>query len=285
MQERRGKKIIRKLRNKYRFVVLNDDTYEEKVSWSLSALNVFTVVGSIAIILVILGIVAITFTPLREYIPGYAGYSSSEFDYLSLKKRTDSLEFVVTANAKYVENIRKIAGGGIFEKPHRGQVDTSKKYKNLHIEPSKEDLALRSAVEAQERKSLTSRGGRLSGFFFFTPVKGIITNSFNAAEEHFGVDVVARENETIKCALEGTVIMAEWTTESGYVMHIQHSNSLVSVYKHNSALLKKEGQTVKSGEAIAIIGNTGELSKGPHLHFELWHNGSPVNPQDYILFE
>jgi murein DD-endopeptidase MepM/ murein hydrolase activator NlpD len=145
-------------------------------------------------------------------------------------------------------------------------------------------------IESQDRFELntqeqhSSKTNDISSFFFFTPVKGTVTNVFNSAEKHFGVDIAAAPNEAIKATLDGTVILSAWTSETGYIITIQHSNNLVSVYKHNSALLKKAGTYVKAGEAIAIIGNSGEYTSGPHLHFELWYNGSPVNPKDYIAF-
>ena len=112
----------------------------------------------------------------------------------------------------------------------------------------------------------------------------MVTHSFNMAEGHYGVDVVAKENEFIKAALDGTVVFAGWTAGDGYVIELQHSNNLMSIYKHNSDLTKNVGDHVKAGEPIAIIGNTGETSSSTHMHFELWYNGTPVNPQDYVLF-
>jgi murein DD-endopeptidase MepM/ murein hydrolase activator NlpD len=124
----------------------------------------------------------------------------------------------------------------------------------------------------------------ITNFFFFSPLKGLVTNSFDMKEEHYGIDITAQENEAIKATLDGTVIMSAWTSETGYVIQIQHENNLVSVYKHNSALMKKVGQYVKAGEVVAIIGNSGELTSGTHLHFELWYNGNPIDPQEYMVF-
>ena len=125
---------------------------------------------------------------------------------------------------------------------------------------------------------------QLDKLHFFTPVRGMVTNSFNPSNNHFGTDIVAGPNEVVKATLAGTVIMATWTLETGYVIEIQHDNNLISVYKHNAELLQKVGLRVKAGDAIAIIGNSGELTTGPHLHFELWQNGVALNPENFIVF-
>lgn len=158
---------------------------------------------------------------------------------------------------------------------------------NINVKPSKNDSLLRHEIESQDKFSLTlgNKGNSgIGGYFFFSPVKGMVTHSFNMAEGHYGVDVAAKENEFIKASLDGTVVFAGWTASDGYVIQLQHGNNLMSVYKHNSDLTKRVGDHVKAGEPIAIIGNTGESSNGTHLHFELWYNGTPVNPQDYVLF-
>jgi murein DD-endopeptidase MepM/ murein hydrolase activator NlpD len=147
---------------------------------------------------------------------------------------------------------------------------------------------LRAQIESQDRFTLSTGvdgpSSSISSFYFFTPVKGTITSQFAPKTKHYGIDIVAAPNEVIKSTLDGTVVLADWTSETGYIIAVQHSNNLFSIYKHNSALLKNTGDFVKAGEVLAIIGNTGELTSGPHLHFELWYNGSPVNPVDYMTF-
>ena len=152
-----------------------------------------------------------------------------------------------------------------------------------------DDSLLRMLVESQDQYELLSSNDKafasgIGSYVFFTPLKGTVTTPFSALNKHYGVDIVSAPDEVIKSALDGTVIFSNWTSETGYVIGIQHSNNLFTIYKHNSALLKKEGDYVKAGEVVAIIGNTGELTSGPHLHFELWYNGSPVNPKDYVSF-
>lgn len=279
------KEIVKKLRNKYRLVVLNDDTFEEKLSLKLSRLNVFILTGFSAILLIGGTILLIAFTPLREYIPGYSSTALKK-EALKLSLVTDSLERQVNYNKRYLLNIRNIIEG----KPPISFGDTSITDSAIDAELnrgiSEEDSLLREFVEEEERFNIASGERRLQrkDISFFTPLKGLVTNGFDLSDNHLGIDVVADENEVIKAAQDGVVIFAEWTAETGYVLLVQHPDEFISVYKHNSALLKKQGEIVRSGEPIAIIGNTGELTTGPHLHFELWNNGFPVDPQNYISF-
>lgn len=273
--------------HKYRLVVMNDDTFEEKVSLKLTPLNLFTLVGSVIILLIVLVTSLIAFTPLREYIPGYADVSMRR-QIISLALRADSLEESMASKDYYIENLGNILSGKNVDTTGKSKPPAPGKPGSVPLEPGKHETELRKQIESQDPYSLSHDDGssrnNISSFFFFSPLKGTVTSSFNMAEEHFGVDIVAPENEAIKAALDGTVILANWTSETGYVIQVQHSNNLISVYKHNSALMKKAGQYVKAGEVIAIIGNSGEHSTGPHLHFELWYNGTPVDPQEYMVF-
>ncbi|MFH1321536.1 MAG: M23 family metallopeptidase [Bacteroidota bacterium] len=169
----------------------------------------------------------------------------------------------------------------------------AEKYKNIKNTRSKEDSLLRQQIESGNRYDLSFydrdavnrvSANKISRFLFFTPLKGLITDTFSLSRNHYGIDIVAPKNEAVKAALDGTVILATWSSETGFVIGIQHENNLLTIYKHNSVLLKKEGNHVKVGEVIAIIGSSGELSTGPHLHFELWYNSNPLNPQDYMVF-
>lgn len=278
-------KLITKLRNKYRLVILNDDTFEEKVSLKLSRLNVFLIVGFTAIFLVAATIFIIAFTSLREYIPGYSSTELKKKAY-RLSLVTDSLETQLSQNQTYLVNLQRIMHG----KPPLNLSDTTLQdsLENVGLQKgvSPQDSALRQYVEQEERFALPveNKSTTKGSISFFTPIKGLIVNPYNLKEAHYGVDVVADAREIIKSCQEGVIIFSEWTVETGYVLVIQHSNDFISVYKHNSALLKKQGELVKAGEPIAIIGNTGEFTTGPHLHFELWFNGNPVNPTNYISF-
>lgn len=282
------KRYIRKLRNKYRLSVYNDQTFEEVLVMRLSRLNILTTVGGITIALIIAVTVLIAFTPLREFIPGYPDGNTRRL-IVHNTFRNDSLERELQQWKIYMGNLHAILRG---ESPDNLESvpDTSVRYRELNFSRSIEDSILRMQIESEELYNLSLISSveigenDLTKFHFFPPIKGVVSSSFNAQQNHFGVDVVAPPNEVVVAAADGTVILSSWTLETGHVIQIQHANNLISVYKHNSKLLKTAGLRVKAGEAIAIIGNSGELTTGPHLHFELWHNGTPVNPEQYIIF-
>lgn len=282
-----------KLLDKYRLVILNDDTFEEKLSFRLSRMNVFVVTGMIAIILIFLTSYLIAFTPLKEYIPGYNDTNVQEELY-ELQLKADSLEKAFKSKDLYITNMRRVLSGEIEDSEPVNNLKDSlnpNKYSNITIKKSKEDSLLRSEYESSNKYNLVSnpanetRNNSDIGIArFFSPVKGIVTNKFNANAKHYGVDIVAPKNEAIKAVYDGTVIFSEWSSQTGHVIAVQHTNNVISIYKHNSVILKKQGVRVKAGESIAIIGESGEYSTGPHLHFELWINGSAVNPENYIIF-
>jgi murein DD-endopeptidase MepM/ murein hydrolase activator NlpD len=286
---KKGKKIYRKLKNKYRLVIMNDETLEGKLSLRLSPLNIFVFFGMLILSLITLTIYLIAFTPLREYIPGYTDVNLRK-KLVQLTIQTDSMEAVMRARDLYFQNLRNVLEGKTEAFLPKGSDTLTARYDSIsELLRLPEDSLLRAEMESQENYSFAMETHRVGAddirsFYFFTPVKGTITSEFNPRERHFGVDIVARPNEAVKATLDGTVIFADWTLETGYIIGLQHSNNLLSVYKHNSALLKKIGQSVKAGEVIAIIGNSGELTTGPHLHFELWNNGRAVNPADFISF-
>jgi len=292
-EEKRKRKILKKLKNKYRLVILNDASFEEKFSYRLSPLNIVTLVLTFAVFLMGSVAVIIIFTPLREYIPGYTDVSLRE-DLTNMVLRSDSLEHKLQQNNLYLANLQAILRG---EDPHTEDLlaQDSSLIDSFAVDEAgnpaikaKEDSLLRDYVEREDSYSLkatsVSSSSSESRLYYFTPLKGTVTNTFNQAEAHFGVDIVAPKNEAIKAALDGTVIFADWTVETGYVIQLQHKNNITSIYKHNSVLLKEVGQRVKAGEAIAIIGNTGKLSSGPHLHFELWKEGKAIDPMQFINF-
>lgn len=281
------RKLIERLRNRYRLVVMNDDTFEERVSVRLTPLRILVIVSLVTIIMTTLVVSLVAFTPIREYIPGYADLGT-QTKMLELNFKTDSLQKSMDARQQYMDNLLKILSGKDSAEHPANPRDSTKKYNNLNFKPSKEDSALRQAVESMDEYALSfdvRRKGGIAGFFFFVPVKGTVTNAFNAAEEHYGVDITAQdENEPVRSTLDGTIISASWTTGDGYVIAVQHSNNMISIYKHNAALLKKTGDYVKAGDPIAIVGSSGEQITGPHLHFELWYNGAPIDPQEYMVF-
>ncbi len=286
------RKLYRTFKSKFRMVIMNDATLEEKASFILSPMNIFVtfVISTIVFVAIIVSVIA--FTDLREYIPGYADVTMRK-QMIALKYKADSLQTSMANKDTYIKNIVSIIAGNDTTLSDNTTKDTVAKIKsNIHYASSKEDSVLRAEVEQEDMFNITqnpsannaANASSVSGFFFFSPLHGTITDSYDAKKKHFGVDIVAPENEPIKSVLDGTVIIATWTLETGYLICIQHSNNLFSLYKHNSVLLKQEGDIVKAGEPIAIIGNTGEITTGPHLHFELWFNGYALNPEDYMTF-
>lgn len=271
---------------------MTDDTLEERFTFRLSRMNVFVALGTLTIILIFLTTILIAFTPLREYIPGYTNVGLTRRLY-TLQRKTDSIERDLIRKDQFIASIKTVISGGDLPGETAMTRDTMKRYNNVKLKRSPEDSMLRLEIENQTKYSLYRLEGRdqsrqqkttLGGMLFFTPIKGVVTNQFDPGTKHFGIDIVTRQNEAVKAVLDGTVILSNWTVETGYVILLLHSQNIVSVYKHNSALLKKTGDFVKAGEPVAIVGQTGELSSGPHLHFELWSDGNPVNPKDYIIF-
>lgn len=286
-KEDKKSKLIHRLRNRYRLVVMNDDTFEENFSLRLTPLGLFILSGAVTIIMVMLVTSLIAFTPLREYIPGYAD-AGIRRNLIRLTFKSDSLEKSLIERNAFVANIGNVLKGNIKSDSAQNRPDKNKEYNKLQMSATENEAELRKSIETQDRYSLSyeteTNKNAITNFSFFTPLKGIISNSFKASEQHYGIDIVGPENEAIKSTLDGTVILATWSSETGYTITVQHTNNLISVYKHNSVLLKKIGDYVKAGDPIAIIGNSGEQTTGPHLHFELWYNGNPIDPQDYMVF-
>lgn len=288
-QKAQRKKIGRNLRSKFRLVVMNDETLEERFAIRLSPMNVIVFFGTIMLALIFITLYLIAFTPLREYIPGYADVNMRR-NMVMLSLKADSLEKQMHAENLFLNNFRNVVQDSIKAENHINDTTHTSLYDSIrHLQRSEDDSLLRLLVESQDQYNLSSGSDKsfstgIGSYYFFTPVKGTIITPFSTVKKHFGVDIVAAPDEVIKCALDGTVVIANWTSETGYVIGVQHSNNLFTLYKHNSALLKSAGDYVKAGEVIAIIGNTGEYTSGPHLHFELWYNSSPVNPVDYMSF-
>jgi murein DD-endopeptidase MepM/ murein hydrolase activator NlpD len=281
--------IIRKLTNKYRLVILDDETFEERLSFQLSRFNVLVLLSVLAIAFAFLMYALFIFTPLKEYIPGY-GDPNLRKSLIKMKIQVDSIDNYLSQQELWMQNIRNVLEGNLdsmaLVKSTKVEFFDTIKLDKIPIE----DVLLREAIEREEGYALmfseqeSKKKGVLFDMNFFPPVKGYVTASFDAEKEHFGIDIVAQEKAPVVATLDGTVFFAGWTMETGYVIGIQHSNNIVSFYKHNSVILKKIGNFVKAGEPIAIIGNSGELTSGPHLHFELWKDGIPVNPEDYLIF-
>jgi len=283
----------RSLQDRYRLIIRNDDTLEERASYQLTTLNVYILISSILFITALLVILLIVFTPIRRIIPGY-GNVDDNIEFLKLDAKVEALETELRQQKLYSNSFKKMLTHDvetIEDVQGSDEIVLDTFPINTRI---KEDDILRGDVERSDallNNNSPSIGNQNSvsikpeKLYFIPPITGELSKAFEIDEEHYGVDIIAPKNTPVKSVLDGFVIASDWTLETGNTIGIQHANQLISFYKHNSVLLKKVGDQVKAGEAVAIIGNTGEQSSGPHLHFELWYNGKAINPSDYITFE
>ncbi len=285
MEKTKREKIKEKLTFKYRFVVLNEDTFEERFSFKLNRLNAFVLGAIFSIILISLTILFITVTPLKEYIQGY---SSTELqkETTNLSYKVDSLNQALSVNDLYIENIQQVLKGEIkrvtFNKDsvlRQFQID------EIDFAPSPVDSTFREEVEQMDRFSVFQQAEKNTDIVFSSPIKGQITQHYDDQEKHFAVDIAVEEDTPVKAVADGTVIFKGFTADTGYVILIEHGQGFTSIYKHNASIYKEQGELVKTGEVIASAGSTGAFSTGAHLHFELWNDGYPVNPTNYINFD
>ncbi len=287
----KSKSLVDKLRHKYRLAVFNEQTFEEVFGMRLSRLNVFITISITSISLIVFVIYLIAFTGLREYIPGYPSGHERRL-IIQNTQRVDSLIWEIERRDKFFRDIRAIMSGELPEGATAEDIDSLNEYNNstISFKKSEEDSIFRDQIEREEKFNLsafeaTSSKMELEHRFLFTPLKGVVVNKFGESEGHYGVDIVAKEGARVSSVLEGTVIFTGWTVETGYVIQVQHSHNLISLYKHNERLLKSMGDKVQAGEAIAHVGNSGEFTTGPHLHFELWYNGVAIDAEQYMSFE
>jgi murein DD-endopeptidase MepM/ murein hydrolase activator NlpD len=281
------KKFARKLLHKYRLVVLNEDTFEERFAIKLTRLNVFVIVSLLTILLIAGTTMLIAYTSLREFIPGYSSTALKK-KATELNYKTDSLQSVLVANEKYLESIKRVLTGDVsaIEINKDSIIEVAEQdITEEDLIPTLEDLRLREKVDKEDKYSLFESATSKVNFVLFPPANGSISEGYDINKKHFAVDIVVAKDTPIKATADGTVILAEWTTQTGYVLIIDHGNGLISTYKHNASLTKAQGDLVKSGEVIALSGNTGELTTGPHLHFELWNDGYPIDPTTFIDFD
>ena len=279
--------FTQKLLHKYRLIVLNEDTFEEKVSFKLTRLNVFVVVTLAGIILIAGTTVLIAFTGLREYIPGYSSTDLKQ-RAVELAYKADSLQTVVELNNQYLNSVKKVLSGDLKTADFNRDsllVNDRQEPDEEDLRPSKQDSLLREVVTQEDKYNFLETATSKANYALFPPLKGPFSEKYNIKEKHFGVDIVASQNAPVKSVADGTVVFAGWTSETGNVIIIEHSYGLLSVYKHNASVIKEQGESVQKGEVIATAGSTGEFSTGPHLHFELWNEGRPVNPVDFIDFQ
>jgi murein DD-endopeptidase MepM/ murein hydrolase activator NlpD len=285
----KNEKKRRSWRDKFRFSVTNDTTFQEVWRIRLTQYNAFLLITSLFFFVIGTTASLIAFTNLREFIPGYPDITMRR-NILVSAIRLDSLERELALRDKYFANLNSIIAGnqpaGIY-----ALRDTTRNYKTITFKDSPEDSSLRAQVENDDRYNLTlgpvasEPVTSLAGLHFFPPVKGMVSGKFDPRSKHFGTDIVTKPKSPVDAALDGTVIFTGWTMETGFVIEVQHSNNIVSVYKHNASLLKATGDMVRTGEAIAVVGDSGELyTSGPHLHFEIWYKGRPLDPEEHIIF-
>ena len=274
-----------RLKYKYKLSVINETSYEEVFNFRLSQLHVLTALSVLAVILVVLTILLIAFTDLREFIPGYPDGNMRQM-IAQNALRVDSLENELLKRDRFFKSIRLVLNGGDTTSLERSREDTAR-YRNdtIRFQISEQENEFRAAIEERERFNLSLGMKEQNHDYFFPPVEGIVTQSFDEKKRHYGTDIVAKANAKVAAVLDGVVIFTDWTVKTGYVIQVQHTNDLISVYKHNSILLKKQGDYVRAGEVLGVVGNTGEESSGPHLHFELWRAGNPLNPENFIKFK
>ena len=279
-------KFKQKLTDKYRLVVLNEYTFEERFSLKLSRLNVFVLGGIFSILLIAVTTVLIAFTPIKEYIPGYSS-SKLKAEAVKLTFEAEALKQKLAILENYTKALRPVLTGDITsEEIDSLQVQARQSIiDESALDATKEDSLFREKVDRETRFALLENASSNVKIVFFAPVTGTISQKFDATSKHFAIDIVAKKGTPVKAIADGTVIFSGWSADTGYVILLKHSNDFISVYKHNGNLLKQQGDYVKTGEVLASIGSTGELTTGPHLHFELWKGGYAINPTNFIDFK
>lgn len=275
-----------RVRFKYKLTFINEDTLEEVWTFRLSQLSAFAVLLVFAFVLVSVTAFIIIKTPIRNYLPGYLDVEVRK-EIVQNALRADSLERMLEIQHVYLENVARIIGGEVPLDSIRRIDSLARVDADFEIPRGEAEQAFVAQYEEEEKYSLTALNPNpvfTEQAFFYKPVDGVVSSHYQTDIRHFGVDIAASPSESVLATLDGTVVYAGYDPQHGNVIQLQHRNGLVSIYKHNEALLKEPGDHVVAGEAIALVGNTGTLSTGPHLHFELWYKGVPVNPEEYIAF-
>jgi murein DD-endopeptidase MepM/ murein hydrolase activator NlpD len=275
-----SKKLRDRLRERYRLVIMEDETLELRNSIKVTLLNVYLAASVLFVVIGALVFCLIYFTPMKNYLVGFNQVELSR-QALAQEQLIDSLSNITDTHQQWIDNILRQLNGEV-DTASSGVADQVN-LSNINLDQvSPEDLALRDEVDQRDYFTLEQNGENRR--LLSPPMEGVISDGFDPSEEHYGIDIVGKENSAVKAVDDGTVIDTYWDSETGNCIVLQHDNNLISIYKHNSSILKKVGTFVRSGDAIAIVGNTGELSSGPHLHMELWKDRAPLNPEDHIVF-
>ncbi len=282
-------KLAGKLLNRYLLIIRNEENFAEKSTFSFTYAKLIVFILTLMMVFMLISLLLVKTLLAQWFDPEHQELEANR-RLIRLSSAVDSLAIEVDRKDQFIDNLTQIIRGD-------DTVSFATTISNQQLNTLNRDIDLDNLppIDSQFRKEFEEGGdilldletyssSDLQEFFLFSPISGIVLSPYNAKNEHYGVDVVSKKNEPVKCVADGTVILSDWTQEAGYVISVQHKGNLISVYKHNSALLKKVGNFVKAGDLIAIIGNTGELTSGPHLHFELWYNGNPVNPEEFVSF-
>tara|TARA_B100000927_G_scaffold291728_1_gene296254 strand:- start:8935 stop:9789 length:855 start_codon:yes stop_codon:yes gene_type:complete len=277
------KKLLQQIIVKYRFVIMTDDSFEEKLSLKISRAKILFLLIAAICIGFLFSFFIISNTFIKSYIPGMSK-KDLENQVIALSIKSDSLIGVLNYQKSYLTTIQNIISGNVVSYKDSLEEVGSINLTEVDFATSTKESLLRQNVEEEEKGALFFNINNNNLVLFFTPISGVITERFNPSTLHYGVDVVAKENSRVASVLSGTIVVSEWNPETGHSIGIQHKDGYLSFYKHNSVLLRSVGDYVKGGEHVAIIGDSGGFSSGPHLHFELWKNGKPVNPESFILF-
>ncbi len=275
---------------KYLLIIRNEENFAEKTTFSFTYSKVILFAVSIFIVMLVIALLLINTLLSQWYDPAYSQEKTRK-ELNELTSKIDSLSFEVEAKDRFIKNIQRVISGDSLVTEESFTQRSAQQEQSVVAS----DLSSLAPIDSQFRQkfeqsdfSLVSNANsslaELNQIYFYSPLTGLISDRYNIGEEHYGVDIVSKKNEAVKVVADGTVIFASWTQDSGHVIAVQHRGDLISVYKHNAQLLKKVGNFVSGGEIISIVGNTGELTDGPHLHFELWYNGSPVNPEEFVSF-
>ena len=286
-KKQKNNTFLENLYKEYKVVISNDKTFEERLSFKATKAGFFLVGVIFTTALIVLTVVLIFFTQLKEYVPGYSSLellkSSKELSF-----KTDSIEKMIALNNQYYNSIKKVLIGELDTIAFNRDSILSEINSDLfssELSPSSEDSLLRKYIEEEDMFNLTKNQLLIQNKILFQPVLGEITQKFNYKENHFAIDVAVDTGTPIKAISDGRVVLSEWTMETGHVIIVDHGDMLLSVYKHNSSLIKKQNELVTAGEVIALSGNQGTLTTGPHLHFELWKNGTPIDPEQFFNFK
>jgi murein DD-endopeptidase MepM/ murein hydrolase activator NlpD len=281
--EKKIKKLKKQASKNYRLAVMEEDSYQEMFALSLSKRNIFLITSSVTFIIILITTLLIFYTPIREYIPGY-DTSKLRIQAVQNLEKLDSLMISLKQNEQFVEAFSRTLLGEEFKSQYEDSQLKAVDLTELAVSINIEDSILRKIVEVEDRFNIIEKDETLIAPNLVSPANGLISEGFDYGKQHYGVDIVLKERTPIKAVYDGIVLFSEWTLNYGYTVVIFHKNELISTYKHNESVKVKTGDFVQTGEVIALSGNTGELTSGPHLHLELWDLQGPLNPEDLIKF-